>query len=380
MTIRRVSILGVGVLLGSVPVAGLPAFADSHPQKVFVSSSGACGGRSAVAKISAAVNAVAPGGTVQVCPGTYVEDVVVTQPVTLQGANAVVAPSPDDASPLSDLVGNNAFTVLSANVTIRGFTVQGATGDGILLLGDHALVENNLARNNGNDGINVDGSSYSTIRGNTVTSNNGGIELANDPAAAGIELPGVTGTASHDLVVGNSVVENPFACGIFLVDHAGTQDGTLNMQFGIHDNVVQGNTITNNAMHGWGSGVLLATGMPGGAVYNNVVRGNTIDGNGLAGVTVHSHTPNEYLDGNVVTDNNIGTNNLRGFLEPDDPQTTGVFIGSQNPLTISVSGNTVHDDHYGIFTAGADVTVTGATSNTFTNVTEPFGSKATFEQ
>jgi hypothetical protein len=31
-----------------------------------------------------------------------------------------------------------------------------------------------------------------------------------------------------------------------------------------------------------------------------------IEGNGLAGISVHNHAPNAYVDGNVFTDNTIG--------------------------------------------------------------------------
>lgn len=372
------SLLGSAALV--VGMVGAPAgiaSASSGAHKVLVSRSGWCDGKAALTTISAGVAAVNPGGTVQVCRGTYDEDVVVTKPVTLHGLHALVDPGADTSSPLYSLIGNNAFTVLSPHVTIRGFTAQGATGDGIFLAGDRGLVENVLARNNAVNGINVDGSSYSTIRGNTVTGNTGGIELANDPHAAGITLPGVTGTATHDLVIGNTVVKNPGACGIYLVDHAGTTDGTLNMTFGIHDNVIRNNKVVNNATSGYGGGVLLATEVPGGAVYHNLVAGNTIAGNQLSGVFLHSHLPNQYLNGNVIINNNIGKNNLTAFLEPDDPETTGIFIGTQDPLKITIVGNKIHDDHYGIFTAGP-VTVTSVKLNSFKNVTVHFGSVPVF--
>lgn len=330
-----------------------------------------CGGDS-FSTISEGVDAVADGGTVSVCAGNYSEDVVVTKPVTLQGPRtAVVDPGTANNSPLFDILGNNAFTVLSPYVTINGFTVQHATGDGVFLAGDHGVVQNVSSVNNGNDGINVDGSSYSKIQRNTVSGNNGGIELANDPDAAGITLPGVTGTASYDSVVDNVVDGNPFACGIFLVDHAGGGPST-----GIHDNVVQRNQVTNNALDGYGAGILLASAMENGAVYNNLLQGNTILGNGLSGVSVHSHVPGQTFGGNVVTGNDIGTNNVRGFDAPDH-QTTGVFIGSNDPLGITVSHNTIHDNHFGVYTAGP-VTAHALKSNRYTQVDVPLFANETY--
>ena len=377
MRLKVLSVLGAGVLLGALPSAVTSAAAADGSTTVFVSPSGTCFGRAAETTINAGVAAAGPWGTVQVCPGTYTEDVVINFPVTLQGTNAVVDPGSDTSSPLYGLIGSNSFTVLAPHVTIRGFTAQGASGDGIFLAGDHGLIQNVLAQSNGVNGINVDGSSYSTVRGNTVTGNHGGIELANDPHAAGIQLPGVTGTASHDLVVGNTVVRNPYACGIYLVDHSGTTDGSLNMAFGIHDNVIRGNTVLNNATSGYGGGILLAAEPDGGAVYNNLVEGNTIAGNLLSGIFLHSHVPNQYFAGNVLRFNIIGTNNLISGAEPDDPQTTGIFLGTHDPLTVTVIGNVIHNDYYGIFTAGP-VTVNGAQFNLFANVTTKVGSSPTF--
>lgn len=344
---------GVSVLSATV--------AEAAPSSVTVG----CGGD--YTTITDGVAAVADGGTVSVCAGTYGEDVVITKPVTIRGPqSAVVDPGGADNSPLYEFLGNNAFTVLSPNVTIDGFTVENATGDGVFLAGDHALVENSVARDNGNDGINVDGSSYSTVKNNTVTGNNGGIELANDPDAAGITLPGVTGTASYDTVSGNFVDGNPDACGIFLVDHAGQGP-----EHGIHDNVIKSNTVTHNALAGYGAGILLAAGPESGlgAVYNNTVVMNTISNNGIAGVSVHNHIPGQYFGGNTITNNDIGTNNVR-FADAPDHATTGIFVGSNDPLSITISHNTIHDDHFGIYTAGP-VTVRALPSNRFSAVDVP---------
>ena len=146
--------------------------------------------------ISAAVAAANPGATIIVCPGTYIEDVTIEKPLTIIGSAATVAPNSSDSSPLAPLTGgNNGFTVLSPGVTISGFTIEGASSDGLAVLGDHATIRNNTVVNNGNgdpsspgNGIDLDGSSYSTVSGNTVSgSGNGGIQLANDPDAIGLE-------------------------------------------------------------------------------------------------------------------------------------------------------------------------------------------------
>jgi parallel beta-helix repeat protein len=338
--------------------------------------------------ISAAVAAANPGATIIVCPGTYTEDVTIEKPLTLIGSAATVAPSSSDSSPLSPLTGgNNGFTVLSPGVTISGFTVEGAGSDGLAVIGDHATIKNNIVTDNGlgdpsspGNGIDLDGSSYSTVSGNTVSgSGNGGIQLANDPdaiglsticSALGISCNGITGTATYDSVIGNNVNNNPNACGILLVDHDGGDGPTANLADGIHNDVVQGNQVLNNALQGYGAGILLATEVPGGAVYNNLVSGNNVAGNGLAGLTLHSHMgANQDLNGNVIIGNNFGTNNTKDE-EPSDLQTTGVFIGSENHLDITVFFNVIHNDYYGVFTASPDgVTVNGLAANAYVHDT-----------
>jgi hypothetical protein len=95
---------------------------------------------------------------------------------------------------------------------------------------------------------------------------------------------------------------------------------------------------------------------------------NTFDGNGHAGVALHGHAPNMDFSRNVIAGNRIGTNNLRQDFA--DPETTGIYLADASPLTISVFGNFIHDNHYGVFTAG-DVTVRGEAANAYVRVAVP---------
>ena len=58
-----------------------------------------------------------------VCPGTYPEDVVVNKAIQLTGQNATI-----DASGQ-----NNGVQVIASDVTVQGFTVKNAIGEGILV-------------------------------------------------------------------------------------------------------------------------------------------------------------------------------------------------------------------------------------------------------
>ena len=348
------------------------ASANVHqPRTVFVSHGGGACPTHHVWSINAAIQKVATGGTVVVCRGTYNEDAVVTKPLKLIGRHATINPSApvnQTNSPLYSQAGNNGITVLAPWVKVAGFTVTKASGDGIFVVGNHAQVLWNTAVWNGGTGVDLNGSSWSLVKGNLAANNTGGgFYLTND---AGAIYPGAT--ASHDWIVGNVARDNPLGCGVILADHLGN---TVSTNKGIFANVVAHNVLVQNGDQsttpdGAGAGVVLASPVPGGAVWNNLVTRNTIRASGLAGVTVHSHVPGQHFGGNRITWNSIGTNNVTGDF--GDPFTTGVFVGSVDPMKIVVAHNLIHDNHFGIFTAGS-VWVVGKHQNAFVRVAQKFG-------
>ena len=91
--------------------------------------------------IQSAVNAVRPGGTVVVCPGTYHQQVVVTKPVSLEGQRATIdeaGVTPRFQVTLPGLGKKTiyaAVVMVSSHVNFSGFTVKHAQGEGILAAG-----------------------------------------------------------------------------------------------------------------------------------------------------------------------------------------------------------------------------------------------------
>jgi hypothetical protein len=256
-------------------------------------------------------------------------------------------------------------TVTGLTVENANSTAPGAPDDGIFTAGlvngnlvsaSHVTISGDATENNAGSGIDINSTSYSTAIHNRSTGNSVGISVADD-----LGVP-----TSHNSIIGNVSSDNPGGCGIALADHTGA---------GIFANVVSGNTANDNGLGtpsapnaSAGSGVIVADPgeAPGGGVYNNLITGNSFSGNGHAGVDVHAHAPNLNFSGNVVTFNRIGTNNLRTYV--NGLPTTGVYLGDASPLTITVTGNVIDNDQYGIFTAGT-VKVTGAQRNVFVNVT-----------
>jgi nitrous oxidase accessory protein NosD len=355
--------VGVAAATSFTLVVPVPA-AVADPSVVYVAPSAQGGDDTSCAQASEssiqdAVDAVAEGGTVIVCAGTYAERVDITRTLTLRGMPGATIDA--DGEPYGVGIGADY-------VTVRGFTVENAfgdeessPGDGILTAsfanfqaGNYAEIVDNITRNNDGSGIDLNSTHGSSARGNTATGNGVGINVSND-----LGLPAFDNTISH-----NDSSANGF-CGIALADHTAT---------GVYDNHVSDNTADDNGGHG-GAGILMATPAPGGSIHGNVIAHNAAAGNGHAGVMVHVHVPNATFYGNQVVANTLGTNNLNG--DEHDPSTTAIYVGSNTPLTIHVAGNRISDNDVGIFTAGP-VTL-HATGNHFKEVGTPMDSSPTYE-
>jgi parallel beta-helix repeat protein len=321
--------------------------------------------------IQDAIEAAPLGGTVVVCKGTYPGMVTVDRRVTLAGSHGATIDATGDVYGVG---------VSASYSTITGLTVENASplnaaggqlADGIVTIGlvngqpvpaDHVRIVHNVVTGNLGSGIDLNSTSYSIASGNKANGNGVGINVADD-----LGVP-----ATHNVIGHNVADENFGGCGIALADHTGA---------GVTDNVVVGNVANDNGLStatapdaSAGSGVILASPVPNGIVTGNLISQNTFSGNGHAGVVMHAHAPGADFSGNVISRNLIGTNNVR--TDENDLETTGIYLGSAAAQTITVSGNQIHDDHYGIFVSGP-VTVTGK-HNSFHNVIVEVGTFPTF--
>ena len=366
--------------------------------------------------IQSAVNAVRPGGTVVVCPGTYHEQVVINKPVSLQGLRATIdqagvtpglqLPLPGFSQPQTIFA---AVVIFSSHVHFSGFKVTHAQGEGILAAGlgseisglsisHSAVVDNDLGfgvptpkstyfecQANGQvpgdcgEGIHLTGVAFSSIKGNFVAFNSGGMLISDE-----------TGPTHNNLIAGNVVTGNATDCGITMPGHNGNALSKTGQRqpsvAGVYDNVVRNNVVTNNGVKGEGAGVLFANAGPGTAVYDNLVQGNFIAGNELAGVTFHAHgglPPGTFedLSGNTVIGNAIGKNNTGGdpldcppgstTCSPQDLVTTGILVFSGGTkVKTTIAFNRISDNAIGIWLSKA-VKAHGLKTNRFRNVATP---------
>jgi nitrous oxidase accessory protein NosD len=296
--------------------------------------------------INKAIAAAPPGGTVVVCRGTYFTQAVVAKPLRLTGLRgAVINAKGQKPLPGLPVKGGSGIVVLATrNVLVSGFTVVNAGFDAILVAKSAFVrVSRNVLLNNGDVGVDLNGTSYSQADHNVSKFNAGGGFLVADDA----------GRTSHDVISWNVASRNPGGCGVIVAGHSTA---------GVTNNVVEHNLLTYNGTNpkSPGAGVVIASEVPRETVANNLVLGNTIYGNGLAGVTIHAHLSNQHMSGNQIIGNNIGTNNVVGdpiglappVINKPDLKTTGILIGSSSRIGVLIARNFIHDNFYGIFIEG----------------------------
>jgi Periplasmic copper-binding protein (NosD) len=419
--IRRLLFAGVAaVALGGAGMAGASAASAGTLPTLYASPSGmpsAAGTSCATANfstISDAVASAASGDTVVACPGTYAEDVVITIPLTLVGQSATINAKGLPGAPTGAILGQapyNGITIESSNVTVEGFKVMGAKGEGILAVNPNPVagpvvggkqlftgtplsgiaIENNVVKDNdrgfnkvnspyfpctpngGSDcgeGIHLLSVEDSLVRGNHSVGNAGGILLTDE-----------YGPNHGNVVRRNYVVGNTKDCGITLPGHNLALDpatGQLDPTFGgVYDNTVVHNVVKDNGVEGFGAGVGIFAPESFTGSYDNTVSYNLIEGNGLAGISVHSHQANAYVNGNVFTDNTIGQNNvdLDDGADPPGPtdnETTGILVWSDATVyNVTIKGNTIFDNTYGVWYTPNTVTLK-ANSNLFSVTTKFF--------
>jgi parallel beta-helix repeat protein len=324
-------------------------------------------------------------------PGTYYGGYVVSRPIHLVGngypvINAASSPSGVGIQVTSDAASVEGFVVLHARyegilvgsspAAASGSPVSGVTiNNNVVAMNDTGFVSNGgggtgeCAPSGGGpgdcgEGIHLVSVTNSTVVGNWVSNNAGGILLTDE-----------WGPTAHNTVYQNASIDNYEDCGITLASHTAGADasGFPTGTGGVFDNLIESNIVENNGTIGQGGGILLGGGAYLSAVYGNLITGNIAMGNGLAGVVIHQHAPGD-LSNNVITHNWLSNDNVDGdydFSVPD-PVTTGIFVasGAQPLRGMEISQNLITDVAIGIFTLNAAPGII-INANTFTGVGNP---------
>jgi parallel beta-helix repeat protein len=324
--------------------------------------------------ITAAVAAGVAGDTIDVAAGTYVEgNIKITYSLSVIGAGykTTIINAAGKANGIY-IDGLDAKTPLS-EVIVAGFTVEKANFEGILVtnasavtIAGNEVTDNDLKldpktpacpgqpafetseSDDCGEGIHLTGVSLSTVSGNIVVNNSGGILLSDD-----------TGSTHNNLVSANSVDNNVYDCGITLASHPLYSKLPSMTARGVDANTITLNDSSGNgvAVKGAGAGVGLFVAPTGLETAHNVVLGNNLTKNGLPGVAFHLHTttPGQNLDSNLVAGNIINGNG-RDTEDAATPGTTGINVFAAQPIFGTViAENVISDEQVDIVANGAPI-------------------------
>lgn len=381
---RAVILIAALVAVAAVSGAALPLVVSNAPKPCIAS-------QNVYKTIQAAVNAASPGATIDVCPGTYPEQVVITISLTLTGVKGGKADNPVVTVPAGGAVSNatvsprgtaypTAAQLLIQNTT--GVTVQGLAVDGSNsgltncntgIVGiyyqnasgtvNSVSVQNQVGFTNCGRGLGVyvetDGSASSTVT----------IENSNVRFTSGLNIgatqTGTTVTISGDSVVGSTisldngvyfargavgtVANNSIINFIYPPDKIGDlADAICGIQITKSSNI----TITGNNVGNTDCPIALAKGTNNTITNNklvstvnndgvyvcgngNIVQHNTIIGSDDSGIRLDNSAANfctGFGNGNTITQNVINGTCV-GILEPAG--TTGNVV---SPNTFSNVG------------------------------------------
>ncbi len=230
--------------------------------------------------IQRASSAVAPGDTVKIQAGTYTGFVVnargtATAPIAFVGVGEVKI----DGASTTD---RDAVHVEGASyVTIEGLTVTGATRAGISALDcDHITVRKNRVDQNGRWGV------FSSFCDDFVVENN-------EVSRSGTEHGVYASNSADRPIIRNNVIWGNGMCGVHM-------NGDIN--FG-GDGVISGAIVENNQIRDNGSKG--GSGINADGVTNSVIRNNLLDGNHASGISLYRIDGGAPSTGNQVINNTI---------------------------------------------------------------------------
>ncbi len=285
------------------------------------------------ATIQHAVNTVISGGTVHVAAGTYNENVHVTKPVTLDGAN-VGTPATGARGPESVISTSNAGSsqdltvqVSSPNVTVDGFTIQQTAPTTCSYCAAFGVQVDPSA-----SGATIADNIISGMSTTQTAPTKGGNPIGVDVSGNGSGTPNNV-TVARNLIenISSTGTQHQSAIGIEIGDSTVSTVGT-----GLH---VTSNRITNVTSAAWGGY---------GIILNRPTTGSQIVGNSIDTIHGGGWTHAIGLEGNTASA--TIANNAISAISAGSSDSADIFTDTTN--NVGVTTETVVDNSLGGGTSG----------------------------
>jgi hypothetical protein len=360
--------------------------------------------------IQAAINGVASGGEVAVCPGIYPEQVTINQPVTLTGitngtasAAVVVPPAAGLATNASDIFGNpvsaQIFVENATAVTIENLTVDGVgnnivgcvptTFEGIYFQNSSGKIQHNTVRNQYQtdiadyggcqNGLAINVESLTTASVVTVSANSvrafqkNGITATG--SATGTGAPGPIVTISGNYIVGLG------ATALNWLPSAPAAENGIQFSYGATGTVTQ-NTVNDTI---WGPDTSADTGDAASGILVYASQGININDNKVnsAQFSIVAVSDPTYgtADGTIVSTNYIAGTQIFDAIDlcsnANTARSNTIYGSTESGIHIDdtcgtsnnnvVTSNNINEGCAGIL-EGATSTGNTISSNTFYNV------------
>ena len=289
-------------------LAGLPAYAKKPPK---VQVGGCLSGLANYPTITAALAGVPAGSTIDICPGSYPEQLTISKPVLLVGVNADNSSQAHIVAPATGLVTNATYLGTNDPVDAQIVVQQGVTGFGISGLTIDGSNSGITGCSPDLVGILVQDAS-GTINDNAVVNTNLGGQLEGCQTGLAIYVES-DGNGHSAVTVSNNVVQNFQKNGITGDDANTSLTVTGNTVLGLGNNPANAQ---NSIQLAYGATGSVATNVVG----NDVYTGGDYSATGIliyasAGVTVKKNTISDTQGGVYVEGDNNG--------DADNPTITG---------------------------------------------------------
>jgi hypothetical protein len=309
-------------------------------------------GLTSYSTISQAVSSVPPGSTIEVCPGNYPEQVLITQPLTLQGilsqgndAAAVTVPSGGFVQNVPSqlcLFQNLYYQILvqtAGPVNIRNLVVDATGGSaafcvaGIYYQDSSGTISEVSARNQPNIGFGI--AAQTTLSAaQTVTVENSVIR--------GFGYQGMNATSSAGPLTAN-IQGNT-------IEAVGNETSGVSVS-GLAGGTIQSNVISTSASNGGNVAGIFLSSSTVEATANTIIEGPSTENNDYAFLVENGSVriTKNWIDAGGQQGLNLQNTGTNSIVEQNTiANSSTAVIGCALTLGYTVSGNTIIDASIGV--------------------------------